>query len=50
MTKSILSGFFDMGILQAKGVVDAVCALHDANRGEMMTTEASLLLSPLDRM
>lgn len=25
--------------LQARGVVDAVCALHDANRGEVITTE-----------
>lgn len=41
MTKSIISGFFDMGVLQAKGLVDAVCALHDANRGDMITTEVS---------
>lgn len=25
---------------QARGVVDAVCALHDANRGEAITKEA----------
>lgn len=25
--------------LQARGVVDAVCALHDANHGEVITTE-----------
>lgn len=30
--------------LQARGVVDAVCALHDANRGEAITKEACLLL------
>ncbi|CAM9467714.1 unnamed protein product, partial [Laminaria digitata] len=39
LTKSIIDTFFDMGVLQARGVVDAVCALHDANRGEAITTE-----------
>lgn len=29
--------------LQARGVVDAVCALHDANRGEVITTEVNTI-------
>lgn len=28
-----------LSLLQARGVVDAVCALHDANRGEVITKE-----------
>ncbi|CAM9423223.1 unnamed protein product [Scytosiphon promiscuus] len=39
LTKGIIDSFFDMGVLQARGVVDAVCALHDANRGEVITKE-----------
>ncbi|CAM9287375.1 unnamed protein product [Ectocarpus sp. 12 AP-2014] len=36
LTKGIIDSFFDMG---ARGIVDAVCALHDANRGEVITKE-----------
>lgn len=28
-----------MGVLEARGVLNAVSALHDANRGELITTE-----------
>ena len=44
LTKSIIDTFFDMGVLQARGVVDAVCALHDANRGEAITTEVIIYI------
>lgn len=44
LTKGIMSAFFDMGVLQARGIVDAMCALHDANRGEAITTEVDKFL------
>ncbi|CAN0031973.1 unnamed protein product, partial [Choristocarpus tenellus] len=39
LTKSILASFFDLGVLQARGVIHSVSPLHDANRGERITTE-----------
>ncbi len=37
LTKSIISTYFDLGVLKAKGVVATYTALHDANRGDKIT-------------
>ncbi len=39
LTKSIISTYFDLGVLKAKGVVATYTALHDANRGEKITKQ-----------
>ncbi len=39
LTKSIISTYFDLGVLKAKGVVATSTALHDANHGEKITKQ-----------
>eukprot|EP00607_Mallomonas_marina_P007921 CAMPEP_0182424902 /NCGR_PEP_ID=MMETSP1167-20130531/11176_1 /TAXON_ID=2988 /ORGANISM="Mallomonas Sp, Strain CCMP3275" /LENGTH=1098 /DNA_ID=CAMNT_0024605071 /DNA_START=247 /DNA_END=3543 /DNA_ORIENTATION=+ len=39
LTKAIIDKYFDMGRLVEDGYVEAFMALHDANRGEALTTE-----------
>jgi Txe/YoeB family toxin of Txe-Axe toxin-antitoxin module len=37
LTKSIIVGYFDMGIFQEEGIITDILALHDANRGDKLT-------------
>ena len=37
LTKSILDGFFDLGIFREQGILSDVMALHDSNRGDIVT-------------
>jgi hypothetical protein len=39
LTKSVIGGYFDLGVLQAKGVIECYTALHDANRGSRVTRQ-----------
>ena len=37
LTKGIIDGFFDMGIFKEHGIIKDFMALHDANRGDIVT-------------
>lgn len=37
LTKSIIDGFFDMGILKEQEIISDIMALHDSNRGDRVT-------------
>ena len=39
LTKRIIDEVFDFGVLKEKAVVEGLLALHDANYGEMPTTD-----------
>lgn len=39
LTRSIITSYFDIGVLQENGVVTSMTALHDANRGDKITTD-----------
>ena len=40
LTKSILDSLFDLGIFKEANIVSDVMALHDANRGDIVTIGA----------
>ena len=44
LTKSIIVGYFDMGIFQEEGIITDILALHDANRGDKLTVGTLLSL------